>query len=344
MSIALHPEARQKLNSYKANIARANKVDSVAESFNVAPLPTQKMINAYQESADFLKKINIFQVDNQSGQKIGLQLGTTIASTTNTKLKKRQPTAVGDLYPIDEYHCTQTNYDVAYYWDLINAWRHYPNFQKRLQSMVVKAVALDKLCIGWNGLYRADTSDRIANPMLEDVKKGWLQKIREYAPEQCFPGQNYNGTNAIKVGYDYEIKNMDALVEIAIDTFIPRQHRGDGLIAIVGNDLISQKYLPILNKHHAYQPSEMIAAKTVYATKELGTLKALYVPKFPDKAILITTPDNLSIYMQNGTFVRSIETQPGWDRDVDYQSVNEDFVIENYSKCVLLENIENIDL
>ncbi|MEG2269629.1 MAG: P2 family phage major capsid protein, partial [Acinetobacter sp.] len=45
-------------------------------------------------------------------------------------------------------------------------------------------------------------------------------------------------------------------------------------------------------------------------------------------------------YMQSGTLVRSIVTQSEWDRDVDFQSINEDFVVEDYDKCILLENIE----
>ncbi|MFV5516728.1 phage major capsid protein, P2 family [Acinetobacter gerneri] len=342
MSVVLHHETRKKFNSYKADIARANNVENVNETFAVAPAPTQKIISAYQEAADFLKKINFYQVDNASGQKIGLQVGTSVASTTDTRTQPRKPTAVGSLDLLDEYLCTQTNYDVAYYWNLINTWRHFPEFKQKLQQLVTKTIALDKLCIGWNGVYRAPSSDRIANPMLEDVKKGWLQKIRENAPEQCFPGSNFFGDGKFynMVGQTTDrFKNLDAFVESAIDTFIPRQHRSSGLVAIVGSGLMSSKYLPILNTYHTYQPTEMIAAKTLYATKELGSLQAMYVPKFPERTILITTPDNLSIYMQNGTLVRSIQVQPEWDRDVDFQSVNEDFVVEDYSKCALLENI-----
>ncbi|TCB49826.1 phage major capsid protein, P2 family [Acinetobacter sp. ANC 4779] len=339
MSVVLNPIARTKLSSYIADIARANNVEDAKYTFAVQPVPEQKIIAAYQESADFLKQINVFPVDNAKGEKIGLQIGSSVAGTTDTRVKARTPVAVGTLDLLDEYDCTQTNYDVAYYWSLLNAWKHHPDFKAKLQAMVIKAIALDKLCIGFNGLYRAPTSDRIANPLLQDVKKGWLQKIRDTAPEQHYEGvDDGTGNLVIKVGADNEFKTVDGLVEFAVEEYIAEQHRESGLIAICGRGILSDKYLPLLNT--IQDPTEQLAARTIYANKQLGTLQALHVPKFPAKTILITTPDNLSIYMQSGTLNRSIVEQPEWDRAVDFQSVNEDFVVEDYSKCVLLENIE----
>jgi P2 family phage major capsid protein len=339
MSVVLNPIARTKLSSYIADIARANNVEDAKHTFAVQPVPEQKIIAAYQESADFLKQINVFPVDNAKGEKIGLQIGSSVAGTTDTRVKARTPVAVGTLDLLDEYDCTQTNYDVAYYWSLLNAWKHHPDFKAKLQAMVIKAIALDKLCIGFNGLYRAPTSDRIANPLLQDVKKGWLQKIRDIAPEQHYEGvDDGTGNLVIKVGAGNEFKTVDGLVEFAVEEYIAEQHRESGLIAICGRGILSDKYLPLLNT--IQDPTEQLAARTIYANKQLGTLQALHVPKFPAKTILITTPDNLSIYMQSGTLNRSIVEQPEWDRAVDYQSVNEDFVVEDYSKCVLLENIE----
>ncbi|QNH50162.1 phage major capsid protein, P2 family [Acinetobacter venetianus] len=338
MSVVLQPQARQLFNSYKADVARANGVESTRETFAVLPVPTQKIIQAYQQQADFLKLINMFPVDNAKGEKIALSIGTTIAGNTNTNVQQRQPTPVGDLDLLDEYDCTQTNYDVAMKWILLNAWRHHPDFKKKLQEMVVRAVALDKLCMGWNGLFRAATSDRVANPLLQDVKKGWLQKIRDNAPEQHYEGIDVGGTLKTQIGAGQEFKTVDGLVEYAIEEYIAEQHRESGLVAICGRGILSDKYLPLLNT--IQDPTEQLAARTIYANKQLGTLPAMYVPKFPAKTILITTPDNLSIYMQNGTFNRSIVDEPQWDRAVDYQSVNEDFVVEDYTKAVLIENIE----
>jgi len=339
MAVVLSPVARTKLSSYIADIARANNVEDARHTFAVQPVPEQKIIAAYQEAADFLKQINVFPVDNAKGEKIGLQIGIRIAGTTDTRVKPRNPVPVGNLDLLDEYDCTQTNYDVAYYWSLLNAWKHHPNFKSMLQSMVIVAIALDKLCIGFNGLYRAPTSDRVANPMLQDVKKGWLQKIRELAPEQHYEGVD-DGTGKLvtAIGAAHEFKTVDGLVEFAVEEYIAEQHRESGLIAICGRGILSDKYLPLLNT--IQDPTEQLAARTIYANKQLGTLPAMHVPSFPAKTILITTPKNLSIYLQSGTLNRSIVEQPEWDRAVDFQSVNEDFVVEDYTKCVLIENVE----
>lgn len=338
MSIALLPNARQQFTAYRQDVAHHNGVESTKHTFAVAPAPAQRILNAYQQSADFLNLINMMFVDEGSGQKIGLHVGTSIAGTTDTRKTPRSPVAAGSLSLDDEYLCTQTNYDLAYYYSLMNAWSHMPDFKKNLQAMVVRAVALDKLCIGFNGLYRALTSDRTANPLLQDVKKGWLQKIREFAPEQNYAGEDDgNGKTVLKVGANSEFKTLDGLVEHAIEEMIAEQYHDTELVAICGRGVLSDKYLPLLNK--TQDPTEQLAARTIYANKQLGTIPAMHVPHFPAKTILITHPRNLSIYLQNGTLRRSIVDQPEWDRAVDFQCVNEDFVVEDYTKCALLENI-----
>ena len=339
MSVSLHPVAAALFASYCQDIARMNNVDNVARTFSVAPAVEQRIINAYQESAEFLGRINIFTVDAGRGEKLALSLNTSIAGNTDTRVNPRRPTIVGDVEQLDEYECTQTDYDVGYKWAFLNAWRHKADFKSRLAKMVITAIALDKITMGFNGIYRAATSNRAINPLLQDVKKGWLQKIRENAPEQHYDGEDIGGVHKILVGAGHDYETLDGLVEHAVDTYIAEQHRDGGdLVVICGRGILSDKYLPLLNK--AQDPTEQIAARIIYANKQLGTLPAVHVPKFPANAMLITSYDNLSIYVQNGTLNRFIQSEPQWNRDADYQSINEDFVIEEYTKCVLLENIE----
>jgi carbohydrate-selective porin OprB len=48
----------------------------------------------------------------------------------------------------------------------------------------------------------------------------------------------------------------------------------------------------------------------------------------------------LSIYYQEGGKRRFIREEPEKNRVADYQSSNEDYVIEAYEKVALVENIE----
>ncbi|SUD65897.1 phage major capsid protein, P2 family [Pandoraea pnomenusa] len=103
------------------------------------------------------------------------------ASTTNTDLKERETIDPTDLDP-NGYVCTQTNFDSHLKYSKLDAWAKFPDFQTRVRDALLKRQALDRICIGFNGVSRAATSDRVANPLLQDVNKGWLQKYREQAP------------------------------------------------------------------------------------------------------------------------------------------------------------------
>lgn len=340
MSLVLQPQARQLFSQYAQNIARVNGVESVFHPFNVAPVPQQRIIQAYQQSSDFLAKINVYTVDQTEGEKIGMGVGTTLASTTDTRISRREPTPVGTLDLIDRYHCQQVDYDVAYLWSFLNAWSHHPQFKTKLAGMVTRAVALDKIKAGWHGRFRAPSSSRSTYPLLQDTGRGWLQRLREVAPEQVYPGAEITpGNYQLQVGASAaEYKTLDGLVESAVENMIAEQFRDSDLVVFCGRGLLSDKYLPLLNR--VQEPTEQIAARMIYANRQLGTLPAVWVPFFPAKTMLITTFDNLSIYIQNGTFTRHIKEEPEWNRTADYQSVYQDYVIEELECTALLENIE----
>ncbi len=73
----------------------------------------------------------------------------------------------------------------------------------RIRNAIVKRQALDRIMIGFNGVKRAKTSNRAENPLLQDVNKGWLQKIREDAPDHVMGSTTKDGATtagAVKVG------------------------------------------------------------------------------------------------------------------------------------------------
>jgi hypothetical protein len=134
MSVVLQPAARQLFNSYRADVARANGVESAKETLRFCLPQHKKLSKPINNKPTFLKLINIWPVDNGKGEKIALSIGTTIAGNTNTNVQPRQPTAVGNLDLLDEYDCTQTNYDVAMKWLLLNAWRHFLTLRKSFRK------------------------------------------------------------------------------------------------------------------------------------------------------------------------------------------------------------------
>ncbi|ECL0634528.1 P2 family phage major capsid protein, partial [Salmonella enterica] len=182
--------------------------------FTVEPSVQQTLEDQIQQSAAFLTLINITPVTEQSGQLLGLGVGSTIAGTTDTTTKEREPTDPTLMEDV-EYKCEQTNFDTVLTYAKLDLWAKFQDFQVRIRNAIVKRQALDRIMIGFNGVKRAKTSNRAENPLLQDVNKGWLQKIREDAPDHVMGSTTKDGATtagAVKVGKGGDYANLDAVV------------------------------------------------------------------------------------------------------------------------------------
>ncbi len=333
-------ETRLAFNAYVAAIAQLNGVPSATEKFTTAPSVQQTLEQHIQHSSEFLGMINNIGVIEQSGEKIGLGIGTTVASTTDTTATDRVPT---DPTTLDNtgYLCTQTNFDTALKYSKIDAWAKFKDFQVKLRDAILRRQALDIITIGWNGTSRAATSDRVANPLLQDVNKGWLQKARDNAAARVMT--QIGATGKIQIGDDRTLaqgyKNLDALVMDMVDNLLDPWYREDTeLVAIMGRDLLSDKYFPLVNK--AQDNVNKIAADVILSQKRVGGLQAVRVPYFPANKIVVTRLDNLSRYYQEGARRRTIVDNAKRDQVENYESSNDAYVIEDYGLFCAAENIE----
>ena len=110
------------------------------------------------------------------------------------------------------------------------------------------------------------------------------------------------------------------------------------LVVLVGSDLVSDKYVTLAG--HSNAATERVAFANLLTNKRLGGMPVVEPPFFPKGAFLITTLENLSIYVQNGTRRRHLKDNPSKDQVEDYQSVNECYVIEAYQACAFYEGIQ----
>lgn len=341
---------RQKYDAYTAQIGKLNGVTDASRSFTVAPAVAQTLRAKLQLTSDFLSKVNIIPVVAQEGDKVGVGVKGTIASRTDTRVRDRQPRYPGDL---DEtrYRCEKTDFDTLIRYETLDAWAHQPNFQTLIRDAIVKAKAIDIITVGFNGTHVAEDTDPTAYPLLQDVNKGWLQHIREDAPERVLNDGGLTvdaqgketDTKAIYVGQgdpevDVDYLNIDALVYDAIELLDENYREDTDLVAIVGRDIVHDKYFAILNTA-GDKATEVIARDVLFGQKKLGGLQAIRVPKFPKNAILITTLDNLSVYEQIGTERRKVEDNAKRDQIENYESVNQAYVVEDTGKAALVENI-----
>lgn len=329
-------------NAYLTQLARLNGVEvtDLSSKFSVEPSVAQTLEDQIQQSTAFLTLINVMGVAEQSGQLLGLGVGSTIAGTTDTTSKEREPTDPTLMADV-EYKCEQTNFDTALTYAKLDLWAKFQDFQVRIRDAIVKRQALDRIMIGFNGVKRAKTSDRAANPLLQDVNKGWLQKIREDAPDNVMGSSTQDGVTTadpVKVGKGGAYANLDALVMDAVNELIdPIFQDDDELVVVCGRELLSDKYFPLVNQQ---QPNtEALAADLIISQKRMGGLQAVRAPYFPANAVLITRLDNLSIYWQEETRRRSVIDNPKRDRIENFESVNEAYVVEDYRCAALVENI-----
>ncbi|KNH02608.1 Phage major capsid protein [Qipengyuania citrea LAMA 915] len=345
--------------AYVSQIALVNALPAPAEpsagmtKFNVAPNVEQKLEDRLRDSSEFLKLINVVGVDEQEGAVLGVGVSRSLASRTDTSNgQRRDPTAVGGATEKHRYLCKKTDFDWSMRYALLDAWRHRPDFETLLRDDILAQQAEDRMMIGFNGIVAAADTDRVANPLLQDVNEGWLHKIRTAAPEQVMNGGFTAGAIYIKAGaelYDESADNaatakadyasLDALVQDAKRGIHPRHRGSNDLVVIVGHDLLDDKYFNIAQKSGATATEVEATDRIMRSTTMLGGLEAIRVSGFPANAIMITKLSNLSIYWQEGSRRRHLKDEPEYDRIANYESVNEAYVVEEYELAVLVENI-----
>lgn len=327
----MHPQTREHYQRFLSQVASLNHVADAAQKFNVVPEVEQKLLKKVKESSPFLSLINDYGVDAMEGEKVHVGVNNTVAGRSDTSgVAERHPQSIHSLSG-DKYRCEQTNYDTYLRYATLDAWRHDPKFQIHLRAATSKQIARDRLMIGFNGTSAAATTNRSANPLLQDVNKGWLQHLRDKKAKVVMRGKKVGKI----AGHDYA--NIDAAVFDAKNELIEPWYQDDDLVCIVGRKLLTDKYLSLIGSHDA--PTERGALESLMTNQMLGGLPTLVVPFFPEDAFFITPLSNLSIYTQRGSTRLHYADNPRKDRIEEYRSINEAFVIEDYDACCLVEGI-----
>lgn len=335
-------ETREAFNRYLDRQAELNHVSATTvrgeKAFSIEPSVQQKLNTKMQESSAFLQRINIMPVREMKGEKLGMGVSGPIASRTNTNNADR---GTKDPTTLDQtgYECVQTNSDTHVKYAKLDTWAKFPDFQTRMRDVIVQRQALDRIMIGFNGVTAAANTDLQANPLLQDVNRGWLKHLRDFDDGSHVLDEGDKEAGKIIIGEGGDYLNVDALVVDAVHNLMPSWARGDtSLIAILGEDLMHDKFFPLVNSD--LKPTEQLAADLIMSAKRIGGKAAASVPFFPPNAILVTRLDNLSIYEQESARRRTIIDNPKRDQIETYESSNDAYVIEDFDYACLIENIQ----
>lgn len=333
--MSLSQAARLKFSALAVAIATTYGVETVREEFNVTPTHAQTLNDKITHSSAFLSRINVIPVSEIKGEKVMLGTSGTVTGRTDTSTADRVARNVLGLDG-QGYELFETHSDVALKYASIDAWAKFPNFPQRYSAAVQKQIALDRIMIGWNGTSAAATTDRVANPLLQDVNKGWLQIAREQAPEQVL-AQGAKVAGKIQIGATGDYANLDALVH-DVSLMIDEEFRDGGdLIAIVGRELLAHDKA----KLYAAQgdtPTEKERIEMAQVIATYGGLPTFTCPHFPSRGVVVTSWDNLSIYFQDTSWRRHIQENPKRSQVEDYNSRNEGYVIEQLGKFAAIES------
>lgn len=320
------------LKQYSTQLAKTFGVEDVTKQFAVtAPMET-KLRSALLESVEFLRMITTMPVDQLSGQvvKVG-----NYGIATGRKAGGRFTSGQG----VDgfKYQLTETDSCSALTWALLSAWGNAGNqneFMKKMNDNATHRFALDMLRVGFNGTSIAPTSDPVANPLGEDVNKGWHQIVKENAADQIVTDPIYFNPDATEALKNGEYKTLDAIVTELKNTLIHPSLRNDPrLVVLVGSDLTATAQTKLMNQ--ADKPSERVAAQQM--DKNIGGMRAYTPPFFPGKRIVVTMLSNLHIYTQRGTSHRKSENVEDRKQYEDKYWRNEGYAIEEFEAYAAID-------
>ncbi|MDU2786105.1 MAG: P2 family phage major capsid protein, partial [Enterobacter sp.] len=141
----MRKDTRFKFNAYLSRVAELNGVstDDVAKKFTVEPSVTQTLMTTLQMSSAFLTKINIVPVDELKGEKVGVGVNGTIASTADTAGDDERKTADFTALESNKYECAQINFDFHIRYKQLDLWARFQDFQTRIRDAIIKRQSLD---------------------------------------------------------------------------------------------------------------------------------------------------------------------------------------------------------
>ncbi|MFJ2365919.1 phage major capsid protein, P2 family [Pseudomonas sp. NPDC087697] len=333
MGASLSSHAQEQFALMQDDLAETYNVQDASRQFAVEPSIAQELNDKITEKSDFLSRINVVPVSEIKGQKVMIGVTGPVSSRTNTKTTDREAKDFSDLSGLD-YELFHTESDVGLSFAKIDSWAKFPDFADRYSAAVQRQIALDRIMIGWHGTHAAPQTDIIANPMLQDVNKGWLQIAREQIPAQVLKEGAAAGKITLGTGGDYA--NLDALVHDVKQMIDPVFRDAGDLIAIIGSDLLANDKGKLYAKQgDTPTEKERIEGAQVIAT--YGGLPSFVIPHFPATGVVVTSWDNLSLYFQDSSWRRHLIENPKRSRVEDYNGRNEGYVIEQLEKFAAIE-------
>ncbi|WP_445399936.1 phage major capsid protein, P2 family [Zobellella sp. An-6] len=301
MSQILTAQADALLDRYFSQLAQGYGIDisKLGQLFSVTGPQETRLRAALLDAVDFLRMITMTDVDQIKGQVVDVGIGS-IHSGRKADGRFLKHVGVGG----HNYELIETDSGAVLPWSTLAVWANAGGegeFMRQVNEFINRSFALDMLRVGFNGTSAAANTDPVANPLGQDVNKGWQQLVREWNDGSQIVGSAQN-----KIYFDPEgqgdYRTLDAMASDLINSTIDPAFRNDPrLTVLVGADLVATAQGRLYQQ--ADKPTEQIAAQQL-ATSVAGR-RAMTPPFFPGKRMVVTIPANLQLLTQRGTRQRS---------------------------------------
>ncbi|HBC3859680.1 phage major capsid protein, P2 family [Vibrio parahaemolyticus] len=321
------------LAEFISGTIKAANAEADEKMFAITPVMETKLREALKHSHAFLGMIHTGLVDQIQGQVV--DVGDDGLSTG--RAAGRFSVEVGQ--DGNTYQLVKTDSGAHIPWELMTQWVNSGNkgqWMNLMKGAITKRFALDMLRIGFNGTSVAAITDPDANPLGQDVNKGWLKIVKEKASAQVLPAAKLDPTGATPDAY----KNLDSLVQDLINTTIAEQYRqDDDLVVVIGSNLVAAEQHRLLES--ANTPTEHKAAQSL--AKTIAGKKAYTPPFFPSDAVWVTSLKNLQILTQSGTQWRKQENNTDRMRFESNHIRMEGYAVGRLSKFAAIESVTVVE-
>ncbi|MFD3222421.1 phage major capsid protein, P2 family [Rahnella aceris] len=292
----LSPLAEQRLIKFTAELAKSYGVRGTEKFFAITPPKETILRNALLEVSDFLRLINVTDVNQTTGQVISTgKPGIYTGRKKNGRFSR--PMGVTG----NEFKLAETDSGSYLDYNTLTNWANSGSedeFFQRIQAFSNESFALDMLRIAFNGVSIAEDTDPEKNPNGEDVNIGWHKIVKDRTPAQIIADTvTLGGTGA-------DFVSLDAAVTDLLHACILEQFRNDPrLCVLISGDLIGKDATTMMNM--VDRPTEKVAAQLM--NRQIAGLDVYTPPFMPEGRLIITTLDNLHIYTQAGTRKRKAD-------------------------------------
>lgn len=326
----LNPLAAACLTQYSAQVLSNAGAPEGTKQFNLTPPMETKLRQAIMMADAFLNMVALLPVQQIKGQVV--DVGNDGLSTG--RAADRFSVEVGQ--DGNTYELVKTDSGAHINWETMTQWANSGSkdeWLKMMKNAISRRFALDMLRVGFNGTSIAAITDPVANPLGQDVNKGWLTIVKEKKPEQVLESAKLDASGKTAGGY----KNLDSLVQDLINTTIAPEHRQDpDLVVLVGSDLVAAEQHRLLES--ANTPTEHKAAQQLAKTI---AGKQAYTPSFfPATQVWVTNTKNLQILTQEGTQWRRQENNQDKLRFENNHIRMEGYAVGNMKKFAAIEAVE----